>query len=210
MTEQCISNAHEEFADPPRRVQVDVARFETLVPCTAPIGRLDRGADSNSPRWRENSLEQAVLDTLGRCKPRQGPTGTSLPKIRRDLARAWRLMLTLQIDEALRMIERLELQFDEVPPANARRLRGATQLLRGAGLAFQDDSLAVLPIAASLLKKGGTTHDDHAALTLCRLGFWRLGEFDSFGLLPRLEPRARWSKSLAVSAMLDLSIEAAV
>ena len=119
-------------------------------------------------------------------------------------------MLALQIDEALRMIERLELQLDDVPPPNARRLRGATQLLRAAGLAFQDDSLAVLPIAVSLLKKGGTTHDDHAALTLCRLGFWRLGEFDSFCLLPRLEPRARWSKSLAISAMLDLSIEAAV
>jgi ATP/maltotriose-dependent transcriptional regulator MalT len=89
-------------------------------------------------------------------------------------------------------------------------LRGATQLLRAAGFAFQDDSLAVLPVAVSLLKNGGTAQDHHAALTLCRLGFWRLGECDSFELLPRLEPRARWSKSLAISAMLDLSIEAAV
>jgi ATP/maltotriose-dependent transcriptional regulator MalT len=119
-------------------------------------------------------------------------------------------MLALQIDEALRMIECLELQLDDVPPASARRLRGATQLLRAAGLAFQDDSLTVLQVAVSLLKKGRTTQDDHAALTLCRLGFWRLGEFDSFCMLPRLEPRARWSKSLAISAMLDLSIEAAV
>jgi len=119
-------------------------------------------------------------------------------------------MLALQIDEALRMLERLELQLDDVPPPNARRLRGATQLLRAAGFAFQDDSLAVLPVAVSLLKKGGTIHDNHAALTLCRLGIWRLGEFDCFSLLPRLEPRVRWSKSLAISAMLDLSIEAAV
>jgi hypothetical protein len=103
-------------------------------------------------------------------------------------------MLALQIDEALRMIECLELQLDDVPPASARRLRGATQLLRAAGLAFQDDSLTVLQVAVSLLKKGRTTQDDHAALTLCRLGFWRLGEFDSFCMLPRLEPRARWSK----------------
>jgi hypothetical protein len=91
-------------------------------------------------------------------------------------------MLALQIDEALRMIERLELQLDDVPPPNARRLRGATQLLRAAALALQDDSLAVPPIAVSLLKKGGTDHDDHAALILRRLGFWRLGEFDSFCL----------------------------
>jgi hypothetical protein len=154
-------------------------------------------------------VEEAVLDTLGRYKPRQNPTGASLPKIRRDLARARRLMLALQIDEAIRLIGRLELQIDDVPPANARRLHEATELLRAAGFALQDDSLAALPIAVSLLKKGGTAQDNHAALTLCRVGFWRLGEFNSFHLLPRLEPRPRWSKSLAISAMLDLSIEAA-
>jgi hypothetical protein len=154
-------------------------------------------------------VEEAVLDTLGRYKPRQNPTGASLPKTRRDLARARRLMLALQIDEAIRLIGRLELQIDDVPPANARRLHEATELLRAAGFALQDDSLAALPIAVSLPKKGGTTQDNHAALTLCRVGFWRLGAFNSFHLLPRLEPRPRWSKSLAISAMLDLSIEAA-
>jgi len=210
MTEQRIPGFHDEDAAPLRGIQAPVERSETLMPFLAPIGLLDGGANSDSPWRREISPEEAVLDTLGRCKPRQAIAGTSLPKIRRDLARTWRLMLALQIDEALRMIERLELQLDDVPPPNARRLRGATQLLRAAGFAFQDDSLAVLPIAVSLLKRGGTTQDDHAALTLCRLGFWRLGEFDSFYSLPRLEPRVRWSKSLAVSAMLDLSIEAAV
>ena len=210
MTEQCILDSHDEFAAPLRSPQAPVVRFKTLVPLTASIGLLDRGVNSDSPRWRESSPEEAVLDTLGRCKPRQNPAGASLPQIRRDLARAWRLMLALQIDEALHIIERLELELDDVPPANARRFRCATQLLRAAGLALQDDSLAVLPIAVSLLKKSGTTQDDHAALTLCRLGSWHLGECDFFSLLPRLEPRARWSKSLAISAMLDLSIEAAV
>ena len=210
MTEQYIPDSHNEDVAALRSTQAPAVRLEALISFPAPIGLLDRGVDLDSPRWRESSPGQALLDTLGRYKPRQNPTGASLPQIRRDLARAWRLMLALQIDEALRMIERLEMQLDDVPPANARRLRGATQLLRAAGLALQDDSLAVLPIAVSLLKKGGTTQDDHAALTLCRLRFWRLGEFDSFYLLPRLEPRVRWSKSLAVSAMLDLSIEAAV
>jgi len=111
-------------------------------------------------------------------------------------------------DEALRMTEQVELQLDDVPPANARRLRGATQLLRAAGFAFHDDSLAALPGRRIALKKGGTTHDNHAALTLCRLGFWRLGEFDCFDCY-QARTRARWSKSLAISAMLDLSIEAA-
>ena len=210
MTEQCISDLDDEDVAPLRGTQAPAVRFEALMSLPAPTGLLDRDANLGPLWWREYSPGQGLLDTLGRYKPRQNPTGASLPQIRRDLVRAWRLMLALQIDEALRVIERLELQLDDVPPANARRLRGATQLLRAAGLAFQDDSLGVLPIAISLLKKGGTSHDDRAALTLCRLGFWRVGEFDSFGLLPRLEPRARWSKSLAISAMLDLSIEAAV
>ena len=210
MTEQYSAGFHDGDAAPLRGIPAPVVRSETLMPFLAPIGLLHGGVNPDPARWWESSPEEAVLDTLGRYKPRQNPTGASLPKIRRDLARTWRLMLALQIDEALRVIERLELQLDDVPPANARRLRGATQLLRAAGLALQDDSLAALPIAVSLLKKGGPTQDNHAALTLCRLGSWRLGEFDSFWSLPRLEPRARWSKSLAISAMLDLSIEAAV
>jgi hypothetical protein len=140
-----------------------------LVPFTAPVDLLDGGVNLDPP-------EEALLDTHGRCKSRKNRTGTSVANIRRELAQIWRLMLALRIDEAVRMIEQLEPRFDDVPPANARRLRAATQLLRAVGFAYQDDSLAVLPIAVLLLKKGGTTHDNHAALTLCRLGFWRLGE----------------------------------
>jgi ATP/maltotriose-dependent transcriptional regulator MalT len=210
MMEQITMDWDDEDATPLRGSQAPGARFEILPPFTAPIDLIDGGVNPDSARWRGSSPEEAVLDAPGRSRSQQNPTGTSVPQIRRDLAQIWRLMLALRIDEALRMIEQVELRLDGVPPANARRLRGATQLLRAAGFAFQDDSLAVLPIAISLLKKGGTTHDNHAALTLCRLGFWRLGEFDCFSLLPRLEPRARWSKSLAISAMLDLAIEAAV
>jgi ATP/maltotriose-dependent transcriptional regulator MalT len=209
MTEQGTPDLRDEFAVPLWGSQAPVARFEKLVPFTAPIRLLDGGMNSGLPRRPEGSPKEAALDALGPSQSQQNPTNTSLPKIRRDLARTWRLMLALQIDEALLMVERLELQLDDLPPATARRFRCATQLLRAAGLAFQDDSLAILPIAVSLLKNGGTTQDDHAALTLCRLGFWRLGEFDSFCLPPRLEPRARWSRSLAISAVLDLSIEAA-
>jgi ATP/maltotriose-dependent transcriptional regulator MalT len=185
-------------------------RFENLVPHTAPVGPLDSGVNLGAPRSQESSPEEILLDTHGRRELRQNRTGTSVAKIRRELAQIWRLMLALRIDEAVLMTEQLELRFDDVPAANARRFRAATPLLRAVGFAYQDDGLAVLPIAVSLLKKGGTTHDNHAALTLCRLGFWRLGEFDCFSLLPQLEPRARWSKSLAMSAMLDLAIEAAV
>jgi hypothetical protein len=166
MTEQDIPDSHDDNAAPLRGSQAPVVRLETLVPFTTPVDLLDGGVDMGPPRWRESSPEEAVLDAHGRCGSRQNRTGASVAKIRRELAQIWRLMLALQIDEALRMIERLELQLDDVPPANARRLRGATQLLRAVGFAYQDDSLAVLPIAIWLLKKGGTTHDNHAAFPL--------------------------------------------
>jgi ATP/maltotriose-dependent transcriptional regulator MalT len=210
MTEQDIPDSHDDDLAPFRGSQAPVVLFETLVPFTAPVGLLDGGVNLDPARWQESSPEEALYDTHGRCQSRHNRTGTSVAKIRRELVQIWRSMLALRIDEAVRMIEQLEPRFDDVPPANARRLRAATQLLRAVGFGYQDDSLAVFPIAVSLLKRGGTTHDNHAALTLCRLGFWRLGEFDGFSLLPRLEPRARWSKSLAMSAMLDLAIEAAV
>jgi LuxR family maltose regulon positive regulatory protein len=203
MTEQDIPDSHDDDAAPLRGSPSPVARFETLVPFTTPVDLLDGGVNLDPP-------EEALLDTHGRCNSRQNQTGTSVTKIRRELAKIWHLMLALRIDEAVCRIEQLEPRFDCVPLATAQRLRAATQLLRAVGFAYQDDSLAVLPIAVLLLKKGGTTPDNHAALTLSRLGYWRLGEFDRFSLLPRLEPRARWSRSLAMSAMFDLAIEAAV
>jgi hypothetical protein len=211
VAEQCVPDTHDEAAVRFRCSQAPVVRFETLMPSPASVGLFSRGVPSNSPRRRECSPREVVLDTLGQCKLRQNSMGASLPQIRRDLARASRLMLALQIDEALRAIERLELQLaDAVLPASARRFRDVMELLRAAGLAFQDDSLAVLTITVRYLKKNGTTQNNRAALTLCRLVLWRLGEFASFYSLPRPEPRARCSKSSAISAMLDLSMEAAV
>ena len=153
------------------------------------VGLPDRGGNLDSPGWRECLPEEALRDTLSHCKLSQNPTGASLPRIRRDVARAWRLMLSLNIDEALRAIGQLELQLAVMSPTTARRFRCAAQLLRAAGLAFQDDSLAVLAIAIPHLnlKASGATQDSHAALTLCRLGFWHVGELDSFYSLPRPE-----------------------
>jgi LuxR family maltose regulon positive regulatory protein len=141
---------------------------------------------------------------------RQNLTGASLTQIKRGLARAWRLVLGLRLDEALGAIERIELQLDDVSSSVAEPFRAATELLRATSLAFQDDSLAALAIALPHLKENGRNQDYHAASTLCRLGYWHLRNFDRFHSLPRPQPRSRWSKSGAVSAMLDLSIEATV
>jgi ATP/maltotriose-dependent transcriptional regulator MalT len=207
MAEQRIPDVHDEEAAPFWGSRAAV-QLESSIEISDPVDLLDGGG--SSPLWWKRSPEEVAPDTLGRWRTRQNLTGASLPQIRRGLAQAWRLVLGSQIDEALEAIERLELQFDDVPPATARRFRRATQLLRAAGLAFEDDSLGALAITRSHLKENGTTQHCHVASTICRIGLWRLGEFDCFHSLPRLQPRMRWSKSWAVSAMLDMSIEAAV
>jgi ATP/maltotriose-dependent transcriptional regulator MalT len=79
-----------------------------------------------------------------------------LQDIQRDLSRAWHLMLTSQIDEALTALEAIERQLDGLPPPVATRYRAASHLVRSAVLAFQDDSLAVLAIVISqvLVERG--------------------------------------------------------
>jgi ATP/maltotriose-dependent transcriptional regulator MalT len=111
------------------------------------------------------------------------------------LARAWRLVLAMQTSEAEEAIGQIELQLDDISTAVAKRLRAATQLLRAAGLALQDDSLAALAIASSHLSENPAARDCNAASTLCRLGFWQLGKFDSFHALPRHQPHMRWSRA---------------
>jgi ATP/maltotriose-dependent transcriptional regulator MalT len=149
-------------------------------------------------------------EILWRCKTRQNLSGASLPLIRRGLARAWRLILALRVNEAREAIDQIELQLDDLSPSVAKRLLAAIQLLRAVGLALQDDSLTALAIAVSHLRENPADPDAYVASTLCRLGFWRLGKFDAFHSLPRHPPRLRWSRSHATSAMFDLSIEAAV
>lgn len=164
--------------------------------------------DPISPSWRRFPKEPAP-DILRRCQTRRNLTDASLSQIRRGLAHAWRLTLALQLNDARGVIDHIELQLDDLSPAIASRFRTATQLLRAAALALQDDSLGALAVAISHVGESATSRNNYVASTLCRLGFWQLGEFDAFDSLPRHQPRVRWSKSRALSAMFDLSIEAA-
>jgi len=182
------------------RAPVRSLDFEPTGPCLELFASLGDDMPPDPPR----------LGKLWQCRTRQNLTGASLPQIRRDLARAWRLMLAQRTSEAQEAIDRIELQLDDVPTSAARRLRAATQLLRAVGLALQDDSLAALAIASSHLSENPAARDGYAASTLCRLGFWQLGKFGAFQALPRHQPRVRWSRPHAISAMVDLSIEAAV
>jgi LuxR family maltose regulon positive regulatory protein len=209
MPDETIAVSDREAASLIWAEQAPLVPLDVRSPFLVPFGVIDADVHPDSTSGGERFLGESIQEALGRCRTEQNLTGASLPHIRRGLARAWRFMSTSQVDEALGTIEHIERQLDDVPPPLARRLRAATEVLRAAGLALQDDSLAALAIAVSHLKQTGSDQDSHAAATLCRLGFWQLGSFDLFYSLPRHHLRPRRSKSLAMSAMLDLSIDAA-
>jgi ATP/maltotriose-dependent transcriptional regulator MalT len=198
-----------EYADEDGGSQTPLAQHGTSTPSRALFDTVNVETGLTVPSGLQRSLGESKIATLARCRTRENLTGASLPQIRRGLVRARRLMLASRIDEAFGAIDQIELQLDDMLPAVARRLRRATQLLRASGLALQDDSLAALAIAESYLTESPASQHSQVALTLCRLGFWQLRKFNDFYSLPRHRPRVRWSKSSAVSAMFELSIEAA-
>jgi ATP/maltotriose-dependent transcriptional regulator MalT len=184
------------------------AEIERSTPNTGSVD--DLGDATDTDHLSEFSWDTSAPENHWRCTTQQNLTGASLPQIRRGLARAWHLVLTQQVTEALGAIDQIEQQLDDVLPTVATRLHAATQLVRAVGLAFQDDSLSALENALSIAMESGSSQGNHVISTLCRLGYWQLGKSEAFHTLPRQQPRARRSPSHALSAMVDLSIEAAV
>ena len=85
-------------------------------------------------------------------------TANSLQDIQRDLSRAWVLVLGSNTDQALMALEAIERQLDDLSRPVATRYRAATEVLRLAVVAFQDDSLAVLAIViAQVFVEGGAS-----------------------------------------------------
>jgi LuxR family maltose regulon positive regulatory protein len=80
----------------------------------------------------------------------------SLQDIRQNLSQAWILLLGSQIDQALTALEAIDRKLGDLSSPVATRYRAATEVLRLAVVAFQDDNLAVLAIViAQVFVEGG-------------------------------------------------------
>jgi ATP/maltotriose-dependent transcriptional regulator MalT len=171
--------------------------------------RLDGASPAGRTRW-DLSRDHRTLEVLRLGKIRRNLTGASPMQIRRSIGRAWRMILSLRIAEALELTNWIDLGLGDLPLRSSEPIRTATELLRAIGLAFQDESVAALSIAATALKKCEYLPHAQAASALCRFGYWQLGDLDSFYALPRHPPGAVSGNRETMAAVFDLSIEAAV
>lgn len=210
IAEECLRERFGEVAIPFWGSRASVHTVEASTQITTPF-EIAHGGESLLASSGSGGLSvEAELDLLRRCCTRQNLTGTSLPQLRRGLARVLRWMVGMQINEALAEIERLELQLGDLPPAMEKRFRAATRLFRVAALVLQDNNLAALGIAMPHLKESETGEENYFAATLCRLAFWQHGIFDFYYLLPKRKRLGSSPRSRAISMMLDLSIEASI
>ena len=127
-----------EFPDNPRRPR-------HAGTCRQPLACSFRPDDARSSTPTRSAAELATTET-----------DIDIPDLRLGLERAWVLILDSQIDRALTALEAIERRLDDLSPPAANRYRAATEVLRLAVVAFQDDNLAVLAIvlAQGLVGRG--------------------------------------------------------
>jgi len=179
-----------------------------FAPRREPVGAGEQ-SESGSVATKARLSSRLVQNPLRRCTKLRR-TRASLPEIRVLLSRAWELLLAQRVGQAKELIDQMEGHLDDLPPMATQRLNAATQLLRAASLAFEGQWLAAFTLAQVHLDRNGASHGAYVALTLYRMGLWKLARHDAFRALPRPLPRSDGSHSEATSAAFDLSIEAAL
>ncbi|CAB3725552.1 HTH-type transcriptional regulator MalT [Paraburkholderia sediminicola] len=143
------------------------------------------------------------LTRVGRERP-----AASVARIHPDLARAWQMVIRGEAAEALLSAQRIEGQVG--PLTDAVAVRCEISAVRAAALLLQDDAGAALAAALSALRLGTTTPTAHVALTVCRCAYLRLGDAESFYAVERRAPDGQPGRLRAITAMLDLALDAAV
>jgi ATP/maltotriose-dependent transcriptional regulator MalT len=110
----------------------------------------------NLVHCRPDNARSLVTPTCCGAAAATAEIGIEVPDFRLGLERAWHLMLASQTDRALVLLEAIERRLDNLSPPVATRYRAATEVLRLAVVAFQDDSVAVLAtVIAQVFVTGG-------------------------------------------------------
>jgi ATP/maltotriose-dependent transcriptional regulator MalT len=166
-----------------------------------------RAATPHSLTASSDSRRQTVL-RLG--KTRQSPPRRTAQSLRIRIGRAWRATLDLRGDEALRLVNSVERDVVGEPTDLSDPIRTELQMLRAAGLALRDESLAALSVAMPLLRQQHPYLAARIASIICRLGYWKLGDLDGFFANVRMLRADKVGKREARLAVFELSLASAV
>lgn len=131
-------------------------------------------------------------------------------KIRRDIERAWQILMRFDCSEALAIANRIERDASRLPVTAAQALRCEIAALRAAAFVLQDDESAALPAALSARGAGASASTAHVALTVCRSVYWRRGDLERFHAVERIQLDSKPGRMQAISALFDLALDAAV
>jgi len=126
------------------------------------------------------------------------------------IAQAWEATLALRHEEACGLIVLAEGEVADLPPDASRRCREEIEALRAVGAALRDEGYNALSLGLSCTRNGSRQSITGVAMTVCRFGYWKLGDVKSVYALPRRPAGAAIGRRQALPVIFDLSIEAAI
>jgi ATP/maltotriose-dependent transcriptional regulator MalT len=183
---------------------------EARIPPPSPSESMATSGRSATPMGFVVDINGAgrVVLTLGNNQ--RGVSRKSARSVRGIVGRAWRATLALRTDEAVGLIALAERNIADLAPDLSDQIREEIGVLRAVGLALQDESLGALSLALPFATDGRPHPTRRIASTICRLGYWKLGDFKSVYAIARKPPGTKIVKRQALPAIFDLSIDAAV
>ena len=138
--------------------------------------------------------------------------GKRLHSIRMRMGRVWTQLLALDVDKALAELWEIEPVMSDFDAQVADQLRAGMSVLRAVGLATRDNCVAALPIALSCLGTAASASAPRIAAiarTLCRLAYWKLGDFARFHGIAEDYTQIQKQRDVSLLAF-DRAVEAAV
>jgi ATP/maltotriose-dependent transcriptional regulator MalT len=139
----------------------------------------------------------------------RSPSQFTGKEAQQELARGWRAILNLELDQAFAVAAALELDITGLPPPIKGRLLGEIQVLRAVGFAFSDNSAAAVTIASQEPRYRLRPLMRRLASTVCRFGYWKAGELEKLYTFNQTPVGTGQSRHSALIDVFDLLIQAA-
>jgi ATP/maltotriose-dependent transcriptional regulator MalT len=188
----------QEGMDSNEEIEAATGHDGRLPPVSAALSL--HGIVKPSPRWTafDSSHELAISYVH-----RQG----MLPAI---LARAWLALVTSRYQLLEKQLTLAEHRLSDLPIGHIHKYRVQIDTLRACQLIATDESLTALSVASRVYRSATNVTIPAAAITIYRLGYWRLGDTERFYAIERASLPACPTRSQVRQHVYDLSLEAAV